>query len=84
MNPPPRSIRAEMNEALVGGIRDKGPEAFGMLITATARLVIAVVTWAVLYGVSQAAGYEVTPGPFVGMGVVSALTTWLLIWRRKP
>jgi hypothetical protein len=84
MNPPARPIRAELNDALVGGIRQRGPEAVGMMITALTRLAITVIAFFALFGISQLAGYEVTVIPFAGMGTVSALFSWAVTWNRNP
>jgi hypothetical protein len=83
LNPPARPIRTELNEALVGGIRQRGPDAFGMMIDALVRLIVGVITFAVLFGISQLAGYEITAVPFVGMTGVSGLVSWLLTRRPK-
>lgn len=79
MNPPAGPIRAEVSDALVGGIRLRGAEAVGLVIMGLARLAIAVVVFIVLYGAAVIVGIEVTtPPPFAGMGLISALVTWLV------
>jgi len=78
MNPPAGPIREELNDALVGGIRQRGPQAFGLVIMGIARLIVAVLTFAVLYGFSWAFNLEISAGPFVGMSAVSALVSWLI------
>jgi hypothetical protein len=84
MNPPARPIRAELNDALVGGIRKRGPDTFGMVIEALARLVVGVLTFLVLFGLSKIAGYEATSvAPFAGMTGISGLVSWLVMRRPK-
>lgn len=41
MNPPAGSLRTELNDALVGGIRQRGPEAVGLVLVGSARLFLA-------------------------------------------
>jgi hypothetical protein len=84
VNPPARSIRTELNDALIGAIRQRGPEAFGMMITGLARLVVGAFTFAVLFGISRLADYQVTAFPFAGMASISAWVSWAATWRRKP
>lgn len=43
MNPPARSIRAEMSEAVVAGIRQRGSEAVGLVLVGVARLALIAV-----------------------------------------
>jgi hypothetical protein len=83
MNPPARPIRAELNDALVGGIRERGPDAFGMVIIALARLAIGVITFAILFGISQLIGAELTALPYAGITGVSGLVSWLATRRGK-
>jgi hypothetical protein len=77
MNPPAGPLRTEVNDAVVGGIRERGSEAVGMLIVALARLVIGVVAFLALYGLSSVFGIEVTTWPAAGMTVISGLVSWL-------
>ncbi len=78
MIPPAGSIRTELNDALVGGIRQRGPEAFGVIIIGLARLVVAVATLAVLLFASSVLGFNVTAVPFVAMSGLSAVLSWLI------
>jgi hypothetical protein len=77
MNPPAGPLRTEVNDAVVGGIRERGSEAVGMLIVALARLVIGVIAFLVLCGISSILGVEVTTWPAAGMTVISGLVSWL-------
>lgn len=85
MNPPAGPFRTEVNDAVIGGIRERGPEAVGMMIIALARLVIAVITFLVLYGVSSILEIEVSAWPAAGMTIISGLVSWLTTrdGRRK-
>lgn len=81
MNPPAGPIRAELNDALVGGIRQRGPEAVGLVLIGLARLVVAVATLAVLLFASSVLGFDVTTGPFLAMSGLSGLVSWLITRR---
>jgi hypothetical protein len=83
VNPPARSIRTELNDAVVGGIRQRGPDAVGLLIMAAARIVIAVVVLGLLFVASSLLGYPVTTWPFVGMTGISGLVSWLTTRDRR-
>lgn len=83
MNPPARPIRVELNDAIVGGIRKRGPDAFGMVIDALARLIVGVVVFCVLFALSKIVGYQATSiGPYLGMTGLSGLAGWLAM--RRP
>jgi hypothetical protein len=84
MNPPAGPIRAELNDALVGGIRQRGPEAVGLVIVGLARLVVAVTALIVLLFASSVLGFNVTAGPFVVMSGLSGAISWLLTGGRLP
>ena len=77
MNPPARPLKTELNDALVGGIRERGSEAVGFFIIAVTRIVIAVLVVAVQLLASVALGYGVTVVPFAGMTVIGGLVSWL-------
>lgn len=77
MNPPARSLRTELNDALVGGIRERGPEAVGMVLVGVARIVVAVLVLSLQLVGSSLLGYEVTAIPFAGMSAVSIWVSWL-------
>jgi len=82
LNPPARPLRTELNDALVGGIRERGAEAVGLVLVGIARIVIAVVVLALQLIASSLLGYEVTALPFVGMTAVSILVSWLTTRRQ--
>ena len=81
--PPTRSIRAEVTDAVVGGIRQRGAEAVGLLIVGTARVVIAVMVLVILVVAGKVIGIDVSAVPFAAMTGISALVSWLLT-RREP
>lgn len=82
MNPPARSLRTELNDALIGGIRLRGPEAFGWMLVALIRIAITVIVLVLMLMASWAGGYEVTAWPFFGMTTISGLVSWLLTRGR--
>jgi hypothetical protein len=83
MNPPARPLRTELNEALVGGIRQRGPEAFGWMLVALTRIAIMAIVLALMLIASWAFGYGVTAAPFAGMTTVSGLVSWLTTRDRS-
>jgi hypothetical protein len=82
LNPPARTLKTELNEALVGGIRLRGPEAFGWMLVALIRIAITVVVLVLMLIASWAFGYDVTAWPFAGMTTISGLVSWLLTRGR--
>lgn len=80
MNPPARPLRIELNDAVVGGIRNRGPEAVGVVIIGVARVVVAALVLALLLATSAFFDYDVTAVPFAGMTSASALISWLITW----
>jgi hypothetical protein len=84
VNPPARSFRTELNDAVGGGIRQRGAEAIGLVIMGLARIAIAVPVLALLLLASRLLGVDVTALPFAGMTGISALVSWLLTRRDRP
>lgn len=83
MNPPARPLKTELNDALVGGIRQRGPEAFGGMLVALTRIAITVVVLVLMLIASWAFGYDVTAWPFAGMTTVSGFVSWVLTRDRR-
>jgi hypothetical protein len=81
MNPPAGSIKTELNDAVVGGIRQRGPDAVGLVIVGIARLIVGVATLGVLLGIGAIFGYDATAAHFAGLTGVSALVSWLVAGR---
>jgi hypothetical protein len=77
MNPPARPLKTELNEALVGGIRQRGPEAFGWMLVALTRIAITVIVLVLMLIASWAFHYDVSAWPFAGMTTISGLVSWL-------
>jgi hypothetical protein len=89
MNPPARPVRVEFHDALVGGIRQRGPEAAGLVIVGLARILIAAVTLALLLSVSVVLGLEFRAAlPLASMTGASAGLSWLVTrgasWSVAP
>lgn len=82
MNPPARPIRTELNDAVVGGIRQRGPEAVGLLIIGLTRIVLAVLVLGVMLFASSVLGFNVTAVPFAAMSGLSAFLSWLITRDR--
>jgi hypothetical protein len=61
LKPPARSIRTEVSEAVVAGIRQRGSEAVGLVLVGVARLVLVAVTLLV-FGLFGADFFDL--GPF--------------------
>jgi hypothetical protein len=83
MNPPVRPLKTELSEALVSGIRQRGPEAFGSMLMALTRIVTSGMVLALMLIASWAFDYDVTVGPFAGMTTISGLVSWLLTRDRR-
>jgi hypothetical protein len=78
MNPPARTIRREVKDACVGGIRQRGPEAVGIVIIGMAYVFLAVVVFAVLTIASLALHVDLNTGSMSVMGFASAWASWLI------
>jgi hypothetical protein len=76
--PPSRSIRTEVTDAVVGGIRERGSEAVGLLIVGVARIATAVMALIVLVIASKLVGIEISAVRFAVMTVFSGLVSWLI------
>lgn len=77
MTPPPGSIRGELNDALIGGIRKRGSDAVGLVIMGMARLLIGAATLGVLLAVGAVFGYDLTAAHLAGATAVAGLVGWL-------
>jgi hypothetical protein len=71
MSFPAGSIKAELNNAVVDGIRQRGPDAVGLVIIGLARLFVAAITLGVLLGIGAIFGYDMTAVHFAGLAAVS-------------
>jgi hypothetical protein len=78
MNPPARPIRTEFHEAVVGGIRQRGADAVGLVIMGIAYLLIAVLALGVLLFASSVLGIKQTALPVTVMTILSGLISWLV------
>jgi hypothetical protein len=72
MNASP-SIRRELVEAVIGGIRERGPDAVGLMLMGIARLLVGAATLAVVLGASAISGYDLTAVHFAGLGAIAVL-----------
>lgn len=72
MNPPAGSLRTELNDALVGGIRERGSEAFGLVLVGSARLFLAflAVLLSQILGVAVF-GFALVSLPSAALSVIS-------------
>ena len=85
MNRSKGSIKAELNDAVVCGIRQRGPDAVGLLLVGLAGLVLEVAVLGVLLGIAALLGCEIGGIHFAGLTGVSGLITWrLAFWRSTP
>jgi hypothetical protein len=78
MTPPPHSVREELSAALIGGIRQRGSDAVGLVIMGIARLVIGAVTLGALLSVGAIFGCEMTGDHLVGATVFAGFVSWLM------
>ncbi len=80
---PARSIRAELGEAVVGGIRERGPDAVGMILIGLARLLIGTAALTVLLAASAISGYDLSALQFAGLSVTAVLLNAVLSPRHR-
>jgi hypothetical protein len=69
-------IRAELSDAVLAGIRQRGPEAVGLLIVGLARLAIGSLTFGALLGIGTVFGYGATPLHAAGLAAATTLCVW--------
>ena len=87
MNVPAGSIRTELNRAIVGGIRQRGPEAVGLILVGAARLLLAFLAVVFAQALSVAVfGLGVASMPSVTISVLSAAASVLATaaWPHGP
>lgn len=74
MNQRAPSIRSELSDSLVGGIRQHGADAVGLVIMGLARLLVGAATLAVVLAGGAVAGYDIGAAEFAGLtGAVAFL-----------
>jgi hypothetical protein len=67
-----------VTDAVVGGIRERGPEAVGLMIIGMARIVIAFLVLILMVIASEVVGIDISAIPFAGMTGISAFVSWLI------
>jgi hypothetical protein len=72
----PGSIRGELNAALIGGIRQRGPDAVGVVIMGIARLIVGAATFGAILAVGGLFGYDMTAAHLTGATIVAGLVSW--------
>jgi hypothetical protein len=84
MNPPPGTLREELRDAAVRAIRARGPEAVGIVLVGTARLLLALTVLVVLHLFGEAAlGFSLMSVPFAAVSVLSlALSVMATLGRN--
>ncbi len=80
----PESIKGELNAALIGGIRQRGPDAVGMVIIGIARLVIGAVTLGLVLGLSTLFDYDMSAAHLTGAAAIAGLVSWWTGGSSKP
>ena len=84
MKPAAGSIKGELGNAVVDGIRQHGADAVGLVIKGIARLIIGATALGVLLVDSAIAGYDLTAAHFAGLTAVAALINWLFAGNSRP
>jgi hypothetical protein len=87
MAAPAGSIRTELNRALVGGIRQRGPEAVGLILVGAARLLLAFLAVVFTQALSVTVlGLGLGSTPSMTISVLSAAASVLAsaTWPRRP
>lgn len=78
MEPSARPIRTEFREATVVAIRQRGPEAVGLLLIGLARLLLAVGVLIVLHFTGATMfGFSLMSTPFAAVSVLSIVLSFL-------
>jgi hypothetical protein len=72
-----------LNDALVDGIRQRGPEAVGLVLIGFARILVATGVLLVLLLASSVLRLEVSTVPFTVMSGLSGLASWLITRDRR-
>lgn len=85
----PRSIKQELSEAVIGGIRERGPDAVGLLLIGVSRLLVGAATLAVLLVAGSISGHDLTAVHLAGLGALAVLLNVLIAPRstsvaRRP
>ena len=75
------SIKAEFSGAVATGIRQRGPDAVGLLLIGIARLIVGAATLAALLGLASAFGYDTAGAPLASITGISAAITWIAAFR---
>jgi len=77
MRPAARSIKGELGNAVIDGIRRHGADAVGLVIIGVARLIVGAAALGVLLASSAIADYDLTAAHFAGLTAVAALVNWV-------
>jgi hypothetical protein len=89
MEPPARPIRTELKDATVAAIRQRGPEAVGLLLIGLARLTLATAVLVVLHFAGATMfGFNLMSTPFAAASVISLGLSFLATkgheWGADP
>jgi hypothetical protein len=82
--PPKRPLKEELAAALIEGIRLRGPEAFGSMLLAAARIAIAVVAVALIWLAGWAFGFDVSDFPSGKSAAILGLASWIATIAARP
>jgi hypothetical protein len=77
MKPAARSIKDELGNAVVDGIRRYGGDAVGLFLIGVTRVIVGAAALGVLLASSAIADYDLTAAHFAGLTVVAALINWV-------
>jgi hypothetical protein len=79
-----RSIKGELGHAVVGGIRQHGADAVGLVLIGLARLLVGVATLGALLAGGAIAGLEMSTTHFAILTGGAAFLNLLAVGRSKP
>jgi len=84
MEPPARPIRTEFKEATIAAIRQRGPEAIGLLLIGLARLLLATAVLVILHVAGATMfGFNLMSVPFAATSVISVGLSFLATQGRE-
>lgn len=84
MTRPPSSLKGELNNALIGGIRQRGSEAVGLMLVSMVKLAVGTAALTALLILAAIFGFEMTATLLAGATTLAGLGRWLVGGAPAP